>query len=99
MVFKHEESVNYAISVFRDVRLFGRNLLLQHRTSNSVNSVNERHRTLSAPPQVFRPPHNHPSGPQGQNFQQMQHQGHFSQNHPQQTVSISKFYVKLRQIL
>ena len=54
VVFKHEESVNYAISVFRDVRLFGRNLLLQHRTSNSANLVNERHRTLSAPPQVFR---------------------------------------------
>ena len=52
--FKHEESVQYAIRIFRDVKLFGRHIQMQHRSKPRVDL--DRQRTISAPPQVFRPP-------------------------------------------
>ena len=52
--FKHEESVQYAIRIFRDVKLFGRHIQMQHRSKPRADL--DRQRTISAPPQVFRPP-------------------------------------------
>ena len=54
VVFKHEESVQYAIKIFRDVKLFGRHIQMQHRSKPRTDV--DRQRTISAPPQVFRPP-------------------------------------------
>ena len=83
VMYKHEESVPYAISVFRDVKLFGRNLQLQHRTNNSVS---DRGRTFSAPPQVFRPEFQNNQMFQAQSQMQQQHMGQqqFVQNYQRQ---------------
>ena len=52
--FKHEESIQYAIKIFRDVKLFGRHIQMQSRSKPRTDV--DRQRTISAPPQVFRPP-------------------------------------------
>ena len=61
--FQHEESVPYAIKLFKDVRLFGRTLQMQNKSTGAGmptpnQSSNQHQRTMSAPVmnvQQFRP--------------------------------------------
>ena len=66
--FEHEETVPYAVELLRDVRLFGRHLQMQNKTTGA----GMHQRTMSAPnPMQFVPPFQQGFVQQGFNPQQL----------------------------
>lgn len=49
--FHHEQSVPYAIDLFKGIKLFGRSLQMQNRTTGA-GMTNNHQRTMSAPSQM-----------------------------------------------
>ena len=92
--FQHAESVPYAIDLFKDIRLFGRNLTMQNRSTgagmapqrdqNSASS-HQHQRTMSLPvPGQFNPPFQQGMAPNPFNNQMLMQQQYMLQQQQQQ---------------